>query len=59
MTTPDGELYVIDWGRRRPRGDRMAELAYAACGLVPMKRDHQCAELGWLRPPDRVARSPS
>ena len=51
----DGELYVIDWDGAGP-GDRMAELAYAACGLVPMRRDHKCAELGWLRPPDRVGR---
>lgn len=52
---PDGELSIIDWEGAGP-GDRMAELAYAACGLVPMKRDGKCAELGWLRPPDRAAR---
>jgi GNAT superfamily N-acetyltransferase len=52
---PTGELSVIDWDGVGP-GDRTAELAYAACGFLPMKGDVKCAELGWLRPPDRVSR---
>ncbi|HZU72457.1 MAG TPA: GNAT family N-acetyltransferase [Acidimicrobiales bacterium] len=52
---PTGELSVIDWDGAGP-GDRMAELAYAACGFVPVKGDAKCFELGWIRPPDRVSR---
>lgn len=52
---PDGALTVIDWDGAGP-GDRMAELAYAMHGFVPLVRDAECARRGWPAPPARVQR---
>jgi len=55
IVAPDRSLAVIDWEGAGP-GDRLAEVAYAIHGFVPLRRDSECARLGWREPPDRASR---
>jgi aminoglycoside phosphotransferase (APT) family kinase protein len=55
LSTPSGELAVIDWDGARP-GDRLLELAFFIESFALVRRDATCRRLGYTTPPDRVAR---